>query len=282
MSYFFDFRASDRGGLLASDITLWDDASPLTPEQFAGQVNGKDVLFAVHGFNVDRQEGIAALGNWEPALTLNGAVYVGVLWPGDSSWLHGLDYPIEGGEAVATAKMLAAFANKWLTGTLSLSFVSHSLGARVVLETVRLLQRRTRRVLMMAGAVNDDCLLADYAAAAAKIDAISVLASRQDEVLEIAFPAGNFLAGIFEQGVPYWHAALGREGPYPAAPSNLSAEWQIPDAWNFGHGSYLPGAAISPPPLAPPLPFPPSPPADPAPPASTAKWTGGWASTQFA
>ena len=59
-------------------------------------INGRHVLIATHGFNVNRENGIASLSNWGSLLQLGPAsAFVGLLWPGDSVWAHGLDYPGE-------------------------------------------------------------------------------------------------------------------------------------------------------------------------------------------
>src|SRR5208337_632445 len=59
-------------------------------------IQGKDVLVATHGFNVNRADGIETLSMWRQLLTLpDHAVFVGLLWPGDSESLHALCYPAE-------------------------------------------------------------------------------------------------------------------------------------------------------------------------------------------
>ena len=73
---------------------------------------------------------------------------------------------------------------------------------RVVLETVSKMSLPVRRAILMAGAIDDDCMTTEFKAAAAKIGAISVLASRRDAVLSVAFPLGNFIAGIIAAGHP--------------------------------------------------------------------------------
>ncbi len=97
---------------------------------------------------------------------------------------------------------------------------------------------------MMAPAVDDDCLTSEYAAAAKRIGAITVLASNGDNVLKLAFPLGNPISGIFAQGHPYWHAALGRVGPttFPK-PNNIQAGWLLPNSWKVDHSDYLPPAS---------------------------------------
>jgi pimeloyl-ACP methyl ester carboxylesterase len=240
-------------------------------------ISGRDVLLITHGFNVNQANGIEEIMNWAGLLGLGNAVPIGILWPGDSRWIHVVDYPIEGNEAMSAGNLLAAFLNKNFTSALSLSFASHSLGARVVLQTVAGLNRSVRRLLLMAGAIDNTCLGNEYTNAAKNVGTISLLASRSDNVLKWAFPAGNFVSGLFSRGTPYVHEAIGREGPSSdiAPPSNLHADWQIPDDWNFDHGDYLP-AAGAPAPMPPVTAFPgPNPASKPAWTASfeTSRWT---------
>ena len=211
------------------------------------------MLIATHGFNVNREYGIACLSNWESLLRLpNPAAFLGLLWPEDSIWLHGLDYPEEPRAANEVAGILAPFLDANLASAASISFASHSLGARVVLETVSQMKHRARRVILMAGAIDDDCLDAEFQNAAARIDAISVLASKKDFVLAAAFPLGNFFGGILAAGHPWFHAALGRDGPSSPRPANFISPYEIPDGWDFGHGDYL--RVSGPPPAAGPIP----------------------------
>ena len=72
---------------------------------------------------------------------------------------------------------LAAWLNQNLTGAASVSFVSHSLGARVILQAIKGLASsfRVRRLLLMAGAIDSNCLGEEYAKAAARVEKISVL-----------------------------------------------------------------------------------------------------------
>lgn len=98
----------------------------------------------------------------------------------------------------------------------------------------------------MAGAIDNNCLTNEYATTAAKIDQISVLPSTSDSVLEAAYPVGNPLQGIIDQGHPYYHAALGRLGPAQPAlvGSRLHSGWQIPKDFDYGHLDYMPGQAL--------------------------------------
>src|SRR5205807_240504 len=136
-------------------------------------------------------------------------------------------------------RLLAQFVNARFAAAASVSFCSHSLGARVMLESVAATTLRIKRLVLMAGAVDDDCLHAQYAQAAQRVEEISVLASHCDEVLNIAFPLGNPLAGLLDVGHPYWSSALGRNGPDVPQPAGLQAGWLIIDSWGYGHLDYL-------------------------------------------
>jgi len=170
MTLFVNLRASPNGGIVAGEASAWDDgALPVTAEEFARRVNGRDVLFATHGFNVDQQDGINALSLWSQRCKLpESSLFVGVLWPGDSTLLPVVDYVYEGVEAISSGKLLANYLNQNATQAQSISFVSHSLGACTVLETIRGLDVKPQRVILMAGAIENDCLVKEYADAAVK------------------------------------------------------------------------------------------------------------------
>jgi len=291
MTRFLDVRLLPIGGPLASSVatmqgTQIDNYQSLDSAQLIRDIQGRHVLIATHGFNVSRADGIAALSNWEGLLQLpDPSVFVGLLWPGDSIWAHGLDYPGEPRIADDTGQMIASFIDKYFGGVASVSFASHSLGARVILGTISNLIRPVRRAIIMAGAIDDDCLNAEFQAVAAKVGEISLLASKEDDVLAMAFPLGNLFGGILDQGHPWWHAALGREGPSSPWPDNFQPPFTIPDDWNFGHGNYLQTApAPSSSPLIPvPADVPPDGFGEPAggAPGWQQSWTAAFASTRF-
>jgi len=108
-----------------------------------------------------------------------------------------------------------------------------------VLATISHLSLPARRVMLMAPAIDDNCLTTEFQTAAARIGSISVLASNEDEILSACFPLGNFFAGIIAAGHPWWRAALGHCGPVTPFPANFQAPFEIPDGWNFQHGNYL-------------------------------------------
>ncbi len=288
MTRFLDVRLAPVGGGLASSVavnqgTSLDDYTSLDPDELSSDIQGRHVLLGIHGFNVDRASGIASLSNWEGLLQLPfPSVFVGLLWPGDSVWAHGLDYPAEPRIANEAGALLAPFLDTGFSGAASLSFVSHSLGARVLLETASRISLPVRRAIIMAGAIDDNCLDTEFQAAAAAVGEISVLSSRKDEVLSVAFPLGNLVAGIIAEGHPWWRAALGHRGPSKPLPDNFEGPFQIPDNWDFGHGDYL---HIDP--SSPSVPIPADvPPKGTPPPADAAEgwqeaWSAAFASTRF-
>jgi hypothetical protein len=245
MTRFLDCRMAAVGGELAHIVavnqgTSIADYTGLAVPELLNAIAGQHVLIGTHGFNVNRADGVASLSNWEGLLNLGPAsVFVGLLWPGDSIWAHGLDYPAEPKVADDSGALLANFIDTTFASAASVSFSSHSLGARVILSTISKMTLPVRKVTIMAGAVDDNCLTGEFAYAAEKVGTISLLVSKKDEVLSFAFPAGNLFSGIFAAGHPWWHGALGHSGATTPWPSNLQAPFMIPDNWNYQHGNYL-------------------------------------------
>jgi len=244
MTRFLDVRVNAGGGPLAKTVAVneWDgqtyQSMPLSDLQ--NGIRGKNVLIATHGFNVNRQDGINSLSFWESLLQLGPVgIFVGLLWPGDSVWLHALSYPEEPRIADDAGQLVGPWIEQNLADAASISFASHSLGARVVLETIAMMTRRVRRCTLMAGAIDDNCLNTEFQKTAGSIGEISVLASKKDAVLADAFPIGNILGGIIAAGHPWFQTALGRSGPSQPWPANFEAPFQIPDNWEYGHHSYL-------------------------------------------
>jgi hypothetical protein len=245
MTQFLDCRMQAVGGELATAVSVNQgtsiaDYTGMAMGDLLNAIRGQHVLIATHGFNVNRQDGIACLSNWEGLLQLPvGSAFVGLLWPGDSVWAHGLDYPSEPKVADDAGALIAGFLDANFGSAASISFASHSLGARVVLSTVLNTALPVRRLTLMAGAVDDNCLNSEFQAVVDKVDQISLLSSSKDEVLSLAFPMGNFFAGILDVGHPWWHAAIGHAGASTPWPSNLQAPYMIPNNWNYQHGNYL-------------------------------------------
>jgi hypothetical protein len=258
MTYFLNFRVQNVGGavvdpyLLEGDGTADPPALRIVPSTMVPAiVAGKNLLFATHGFNVSYRNGACSLGLLEKYLNLAASnLFIGMLWPGDA-WLPVLDYPFEGGVAVDCGRRLAGFCNRGCTGAQSLSFASHSLGARLVLEAIARLERKAQSVCLAAAAINKDCLAGEYSAAAKNSDAISILASHEDYVLKIAFGLGDPFADLLHDDHTPFQPALGYNGPPTPAPPPIRYPWQISDRDDYGHGDYLPPAR--PVPIPPPL-----------------------------
>lgn len=245
-SLVLDFRESEVGGAVvgpvvstASGYTLQlSDIAPLARET-------NHVVIMVHGFNVRRAEGRRTL--LQLARSLDGpvsAVFLAVLWPGDDR-LSPLSYPFEERDADTTARLLAEVVTKHLPAEAQISFVAHSLGCRVVLETMRRLLaggRSAAEVVLMAAAVDRDALARTdrYAAAVRAARRVHWLASTSDRVLQFAYPAGDSIAALISGG--YTRVALGRAGP--AAHRNEALPPQVTGAqvgpFGVGHGDYLP------------------------------------------
>ena len=247
MTYFLNFRSRGVGGAVVDPFLLEGDGTAVSPalsvvpwELVRSVVGGRNLLFAAHGFNVSYQDGACSLGLLDRYLGLApGNLFIGVLWPGDS-WLPIVDYPFEGDVALDCGARLASFCNTWCGGSQSLSFLSHSLGARLVLEAIAHLSSRAQSVCLTAAAINRDCLTAEYAGAAANSSLISILASHEDLVLKLAFTVGDPFADLLHDDHAPFQPALGAGGPPTPAPPPVRYPWQIPNSLDYGHHDYLP------------------------------------------
>ena len=290
MTRFLDVRLNPVGGNLAKSVAInqgtnISDYQSVALTNLLSDIQGHHVLIGVHGYNVNRADGITRLSNWEGLLKLAPlpSIFLGLLWPGDSIWAHGLDYPEEPKIADEAGDLIAPFLDTHFGDAASISFASHSLGARVILQTASQMSLPVRRVTLMAGAINDNCLNAEFKVAASNIDKISALASKKDAVLSMLFPLGNLIGGIIAQGHPWWHAALGHCGPSKPRPDNFESPFEIPSNWGYGHHNYL---QVDPPPapsIALPTDVPPS--GSPTPAGGVPGWQEGWSaafcSTRF-
>lgn len=244
MTLFLNFRIDPVGGSVrkvpgAERSRENFSLASLETKAFVNTVNGRDILFAIHGYNNSQAEAVCALSRLEGFLHLPPtAVFVGILWPGDS---HAgfVSYPVEKPTASYVGRQFATFCDKQLQDAASISFVSHSLGARVALETVRGLKRTTRSVCLMAAAIERHCLEKEYADAFAKTDTTYVLASEKDTVLRLAFPLGNFFGHLLDPTSSPLSKALGYSGP-PRPIGKTVRPWQIDPKLDYEHGEYLP------------------------------------------
>ena len=211
----------------------------------------------VHGFNNHAGEAANSYtaGFRKRQYGLNPAIPPGslepeladVYWPGDADWPWLLDkldfliYPVAVGTARSAAPLLAD-ALLGMPNLHTVRFVGHSLGCRLILETVDILKRRGRpaidAICLMAAAVpcemvepggEFDPLLRDLVAGGTRIH---LLHSKKDTVLRFAFPAGQALAGPSEASA----RALGYTGPPPDMVGRSAVtDRSVPGA---GHGDY--------------------------------------------
>jgi hypothetical protein len=255
MALFLNLRTKAVGGsvvdkpyLLEGDAMVSPPAVAAVPfAAIADKVRDRNVLFVAHGFNVSYDSGARAAARLADTLAPSQIeVIIGVLWPGDF-WVPVVNYPFAGDPAIQGGQRLAAFCNAYLGEARSLSFVSHSLGARVVLEAVKDLDSPARLMCLTAGAVNSDCLATEYAASVGNAQTVVNLASTSDKVLQLAFPLGDIIADILHPDHWLGTPALGFWGPKKPVPGAV-AHARIPQDQCYDHGNYMPpGVVIVPP-----------------------------------
>ena len=271
--YFLSFRdvSSTSTGVTAGEVYVRDVDPTInwTTEVIAGgdwvawdQVpnlfRGKRVCFVVHGFNVTLPAGVQSCGplaqSFEDlgafALNMTGAdIVVPVLWPGDGfiTWSYLTAY----GHAQDSGKRFADFLASSAFNGSEVSFISHSLGAMIVLETVSqaLATYGAPRApfvtaILMAAAV-DDTALDDPAYAAVTgangLKRIIVLSSMTDQVLKVWFALGDTVEGALWWNYDADARALGRYGPAFTTGSTAQplTEWYSVNG-SQDHGDYLP------------------------------------------
>jgi hypothetical protein len=244
---FLNFRGGSFGALISEPIVFSTSAAPsvvrpLTTLEFSRLIKGQDLVFVTHGFNVGYADGVRSIGNLDQLLGPVPGIRIGVLWPGD--WvIPAINYPFAVGIARDCGKHLGAFVSSACAAARSVSFLSHSLGARVVLEAAGAAGRPVRLICLLAAAVNSDCLTGEYAETASDTASIINLASGNDLVLKLAYPAGDFLADLLDLDHRPFEKALGSYGPVPNVPTNTRA-FEIGDQTPYDHGDYLPPAHL--------------------------------------
>jgi hypothetical protein len=267
MTLFLSVRSQDVGGPVVPAFCVESTggahptySAPLTGRQVAARVRGRELVVAVHGFNVNRPKGVRSYVTLERELGMpdDRRVFMGVLWPGDFI-IPVINYPAEASDAVKSGRYVAEFLDAWCGGAVAVSFVSHSLGGRVLLEAVSAMAAPVKALCITAGAVDNDCLHGQYAAVKAKAGRISVLSSRKDKVLKFAYPLGDFGSDVLwgDDDSP-WRGALGLKGPSPVEAEPKVWHRPIPKAppLNYDHGDYFPPSDAAVPPT-PPGPTPP-------------------------
>jgi hypothetical protein len=234
-------------------------------DQVSGVFAGKRVCFVVHGFNVPLVAGVRSLGPpaaaFEalagPPLAMPGAdLVVPVVWPGDGFILW--SYFTAFAHAATVGARFSDFLRSSAFSAASVSFISHSLGARVVLETVRQTLAASggaprvpfETAVLMAAAVDDDALDTPAFAPVAGpggLRRIVVLSSMTDTVLSGDFPLGDVVDGVLFAGYAADARAMGRFGPafQDGAPAAAKTEWYA-IAGQQDHGDYLPAGGAPP------------------------------------
>ena len=256
MVYTLSFRdnARDTGGpVLGGQLQQWSGGACVREGYRLARDLGSEprVTFLIHGYNVGRTEGRIRLQKL--AEMLKGAVdgaLVATLWPGDTPLLGPLSFPFEGRDADDTAENLARFIGDVLRPATRLCFVTHSLGARVAMETIRRLRPHeftVEQVCLMAAAIDDDALAHQqvYGEATAHAGRVAVLHSQKDAVLRLAYPVGDLMQ-TFVSSRDSPGLALGFKGPADAAGEGGRVPRNVVDKkvghHNVNHGDYLPPA----------------------------------------
>jgi hypothetical protein len=202
----------------------------------------------VHGFNNHYGEAATAYQGfrkqqyrrdesllWESLET----VLADAHWPGDAAWgvadlVDFLVYPVAVGTAKEAGPVLADFLSR-MPNLEIVHFIGHSLGCRVVLETILILHSRAQvgKVCLMAAAV--PVFQVEWGgrleSAMVRAQRVLVLFSGSDKVLTAAFPLGQSAAGRGEGILP---TALGHERPPPSVAGRVDAI-EISSA---GHSDY--------------------------------------------
>jgi len=266
MIYELSFRGPT-GAVVTGQLSAFD-APGHTTARALKLGNYEQVTFLIHGFNVDGEAGRASLSAFAKSLPAarHGAV-VFVLWPGDSP-VGPLSYPFtEGNQADDTATELYRFIELEVAKSAKLNFVAHSLGCRVALQAIKVLNDRMpsnrnvypiRQVCLMAGAVDDYCLAMPeaYKAAAERAERLVVLSSVEDKVLKLIYPLGDLIQSFLFFWKDTFGLALGYHGPRtytsdndPFVEDEDVATWPVPGnvtavaidrKHQVDHGDYLP------------------------------------------
>lgn len=243
----FLLREKLEGGNILSPGRFFDDKVAATRTS---------CLIMVHGFNnTDGEAAYAYFGFRNRQIESFGATLEELdsrlgdaFWAGDADWgwFDFADFGVYSraiGHAHQAANELVAMLGR-MSNLVEVDFIGHSLGCRVVMETVHHLVAagggpRIGRICLMAAAIPMEKLEpgGDFAGTLTKLAAggtrIFVMHSRQDRVLHYAFALGQSMAGPGERS----SRPLGREGPNPLMPGYHGSldEMQVGGA---DHGDY--------------------------------------------
>ena len=212
-------------------------------------LNFNSLLLYVHGYNNNEEDASVSYGRFEKLQNQLGGIsanVVGILWPGEN-WIGALFYM----KAISQAEKVGANLARQLhnqakaRGYLKLDIVAHSLGNRLVLETISALNNLLLvdptpivfgQLALMAAAVPVRYLTANQPLFGA-INSFSSslnLYSQSDRILQLAFPAGQTAAGD-----GFFPIALGRR--FWAGASFSVPGMRQNDNSHYGHGDYWGG-----------------------------------------
>lgn len=224
----FLLREKDEGGGILSPGKFFDERVAATRVSCVVMVHGfnntdGEAAYAYDGFRARQVESFGA------TIDALNARLGDTFWAGDADWgfFDFADFGVYSraiGRAREAADELVALLKR-MPNLVEIEFIGHSLGSRVILETIHRLVAagsgpRIRRVCLMAAAVPMEKLEpgGDFngtlATLAANGTEILILHSRQDKVLHYAFALGQAMGGPGERS----SRALGRDGPNPLMP----------------------------------------------------------------
>ncbi len=213
----------------------------------------RHLLILVHGFNNAESEATAKYKHYvesvlsleaRPSQVLPDAV-ADFHWPGNEAVgpfaiADVAGYPVDVERALDTVAPLATYLRRLIAarpGARRISLVGHSLGCRVILETMRRIGPAAGPpfavVNLMAAAAPVALAEAGQALATAPMAAATLLKahSRADWVLWLAFPAGQFAAWTLGFEAAAYGEAIGRHGNPPGFGDAVRREGN-------GHGDY--------------------------------------------
>lgn len=238
---------------LRKDKEGGDLREAVTPSWQALALRQNELLVLVHGFNNHQGEAEQAYlafrrrqraKVWsEPRKDAFEELLGDLFWPGDANWPGVIDkvdflvYP----KAVTVARQAGPLLMNYLMtrkdDVLVVHFLAHSLGCRLVLETIRALSSaggpKIGKVCLMAAAVPTFkvCPGGELFDALNAPEFLRVLFSPADNVLHWTFPPGQTVARGDEGFFP---AAVGRHGDIPLHPGVVDRE----EIQRADHGDY--------------------------------------------
>jgi pimeloyl-ACP methyl ester carboxylesterase len=198
-------------------------------------------VLLIHGYNVNQDDAHSSyqgftnkLGKWLPPSVID--TIWEFYWPGSLPipGISALSYPVQIGNAKTSADRLAKYIKQVIGKSvhpIPITIVGHSLGCRVVMETLNLLGTLLHQfqVCVMAAAVQVDAINngGKFNNAIEGTDNRYALHSSKDAILKYAFRAGQTAA--FEGFFP---EAVGSDGNPQYIWTSISSDTQL------GHGDY--------------------------------------------